>query len=327
MGGLVLGLALVAAACSPGASTAPTTGATQQPGATTTATTAALSGEIAVGGSSTVLLISEAVSEEFQIANPGVTAPVATDGTGGGFERFCKGELDVTGASRPISADDEDEIPVCTTNNIEYVEMQVALDGLSVIVDAGNTFADCFTLAELKTIYGPDSPETLTWADVRAGWPAEKVNRFAADADSGTFDFFTAEVNGEEGAATQHATPYSNDNDAVTGVNGDIYAVAYFGYGYVVPNQDKIKAVPIDGGTGCIAPSPETILDGTYAPLSRPLFAYGNVAEAKSRPELAAYLRYYLENTNVLSPEVGYVAVPDDILATEKAELEAALGG
>ncbi len=328
VGALVIGAAFVAAACGPGtSSSAPTTG----PGVTTApvtpppATTAALSGEVEVGGSSTVFLISEAVSEEFQLANPGVNAPVAIDGTGGGFERFCKGELDVTGASRAIREDDEDEIPVCTANNIEYVELQVALDGLSVIVDINNTFADCFTVDELKMIYEPTSPEGLTWADVRAGWPAEPVNRFSPDPDSGTFDFFTAEINGEEGAGTDLSTPYSIDTEAVTGVSGDVHAIAYFGYGYLSGNEDKVKPVPIDGGSGCVAPSPETVLDGTYTPLARPLFIYPNIGEAKTRPELAAYLHFYMDNTTALSPEVGFVEMPADLLATEQAELDAAL--
>lgn len=326
-GVLLMGLALAAAACGPsGSSSAPTTaGSTAGPATPPAASTAALSGEVEVGGSSTVFLISEAVSEEFQLANSGVTAPVAIDGTGGGFERFCQGELDVTGASRAIKSDDEDEIPVCTANNIEYLELQVALDGISVIVDIANSFADCFTVDELRTIYAPDSPEGLTWSDVRAGWPAEPVNRFSPDAESGTFDFFTAEINGEEGAGTSLATPYSLDTEAVTGVSGDQYAIAYFGHGYVEPNADKIRAVPVDGGSGCIEPTNESILDGTYAPLSRPLFIYPNIGEAKTRPELAAYIHFYMDNTNVLSPEVGFVAMPDDLLATEQAELDGAL--
>ena len=288
---------------------------------------AALSGTVTIDGSSTVFPITAAVAEDFQIANTGVQVPVALSGTGGGFKKFCAGETDINDASRPIKADDEGEGLACTTNNIEFVELQVAIDGLTVVVNPENTFATCLTIEELAKIYGPDSPENLMWSDVRADFPAEPVNRFMPGADSGTFDYFTEVINGEVDAATQFATQSEDDNVLVTGVAGDVNAIGFFGYAYFVENQDKLKALEVDGGAGCIAPTEATINDNSYAPLSRPLFIYPDVGKAKERPELKAFVDFYLANTNTLSAEVGYVALPADLLAAEQAEWEAAVGG
>jgi phosphate transport system substrate-binding protein len=286
-----------------------------------------LTGTVNIDGSSSVFPITEAVAEEFQIANPGVQVPVAFSGTGGGFKKFCVGETDLNDASRPIKAEDEGEGLACTTNGIDWVELQVAIDGLTVVVNPANDFATCLTVEELAKIYGPDSPENILWSDVRADFPANPVVRFMPGADSGTFDYFTEEINGETDAATRFATQSEDDNVLVTGVGGDTNAIAFFGYAYFEENQDKLKAVEIDGGDGCVAPTPETINDGSYTPLSRPLFIYPNVGEAKTRPELAAFVDFYLANTNTLSAEVGYIALPDDVLAAEKAEWATALGG
>ena len=286
-----------------------------------------LAGTVTIDGSSTVYPITEAVAEEFQLANPGVQVPTSLSGTGGGFKKFCVGEIDINDASRPIKADDEGEGLACKTNGIEYVELQVAIDGLTVVVNPANDFATCLTVEELAKIYGPDSPKELKWSDVRAGFPDDVVNRYMPGADSGTFDYFTEEINGETDAATTFATQSEDDNVLVTGVAGDVNAIAFFGYAYFVENQDKLKAVEVDGGAGCIAPTETTINDNSYAPLSRPLFIYPDVGKAKERPELKAFVDFYLENTNALSAEVGYIALPDDLLAAEKAEWAAAVGG
>jgi phosphate transport system substrate-binding protein len=316
IGAFALAAALAIAACSSG------TGATTAPSAAPS-----LSGTVTIDGSSTVFPITAAVAEDFQIANPGVQVPTALSGTGGGFKKFCTGEIDINDASRPIKADDEGEGKACTANNIEYVELQVAIDGLTVVVNPGNAFATCLTVGELAKIYGPDSPQNLTWKDVRADFPAEPVNRFMPGADSGTFDYFTEEINGEVDAATQFATQSEDDNVLVTGVAGDVNAISFFGYAYYVENTDKLKALEVDGGSGCTAPTDATINDGSYAPLSRPLFIYPDVGKANERPELKAFVDYYLENTAALSAEVGYVAMPADLLQTERDEWAAAVGG
>ena len=214
-----------------------------------------------------------------------------------------------------------------TTNSIDFVELQIAIDGLTVVVNPANDFATCLTTAELKAIYGPDSKENLLWSDVRAGFPAEPVERFMPGADSGTFDYFTETINGETDAATTFATQSEDDNTLVTGVAGDEHAIAFFGYAYFKENQDKLKSVGVDGGSGCVQPTDETINGGTYKPLSRPLFIYPNVDEAKARPELKAFVDYYLANANASATEVGYIAEPADVLAAEVAEWDAAVGG
>jgi phosphate transport system substrate-binding protein len=304
---------------SDGASTAAASGAAEAP--------ANLSGTVTIDGSSTVYPITEAVAEEFQLANSGVQVSAAFSGTGGGFKLFCVGDTDINDASRPIKADDEGEGLACEANGIEHVELQVAIDGLTVVVNPENTFATCLTVEELARIYGPDSPQNLLWNDVRADFPAEPVNRFMPGADSGTFDYFTEVINGEVDAATQFATPSEDDNVLVTGVAGDVNAIAFFGYAYFVENSDSVRAVQVDGGDGCVEPTDESINTNTYTPLSRPLFIYPDVGKAKERPELKAFVDFYLDNSQALSAEVGYVALPDELLQAEKDEWAAAVGG
>jgi phosphate transport system substrate-binding protein len=308
-------------------STAASAGANQSPATSTEPSAADLSGSVEVDGSSTVYPITEAVAEDFQKANGGVQVTAKFAGTGGGFKRFCKGETDINDASRPIKKDDDGEGKACTANGIEYVELQVAIDGLTVVVNPANTFATCLTVDELKKIYGPDSPQDLKWSDVRAGFPTEPVKRFMPGADSGTFDYFTEVINGKVDSATQNATQSEDDNVLVTGVAGDVNAISFFGYAYYVENTDKLKALEIDSGTGCVAPSEATINDGSYKPLSRPLFIYPDIKKAKARPELKAFVDFYLANTNTLSAEVGYVALPDDLLKKSTDAWVAAIGG
>ncbi len=333
LGALALLTAIAFSACSGGgASPAPSEAAPTEAAPTEAAPTqaaAALSGTVTIDGSSTVYPITEAVAEEFQLANSGVQVPTSLSGTGGGFKKFCVGETDINDASRPIKAEDEGEGLACKANGIEYVQLQIAIDGLTVVVNPDNTFATCLTVEELSAIYGPESSQNLLWSDVRAGFPAEPVNRFMPGADSGTFDYFTEAINGETDAATQFATQSEDDNVLVTGVAGDVNAISFFGYAYYVENTDKLKAVEVDGGSsfGCVAPTEATINDNTYAPLSRPLFIYPDVGKAKARPELKAFVDFYLENTTTLAAEVGYVAMPADLLQAEKDEWAAAVGG
>jgi phosphate transport system substrate-binding protein len=299
-----------------------------------------LRGEIAIDGSSTVYPITAAVAEEFQIENPGVKVTVAFSGTGGGFKKFCSDGADATDAndaSRPIktsdkpgadgqlgTADDElSEATLCKNAGVDPVELKVAFDGLSVVVNPANGFVDCLTTAELKAIWDQDST-VKTWADVRAGWPARDIELFGPGADSGTFDYFTEVINGEAKRSRSNYTPSEDDNALVQGVANDSNGLGYFGFAYFEENADILKLVPIDAGKGCVAPSLETIKDGSYAPLSRPLFVYPS-RQALARPEIAAFFTYYLDNANQYVDEVGYVELPADELAASKAALEAAL--
>jgi phosphate transport system substrate-binding protein len=320
LGAFALAATLALGACSG-------TGSTASPSAGASDATGDLSGTITIDGSSTVYPITEAVAEEFQIANPGVQVPTAFSGTGGGFKKFCNGETDINDASRPIKEDDDAEGVACAGNGIEWVELQVAIDGLTVVVNPANEFATCLTVEELATIYGPDSPEQLLWSDVRADFPAEQVVRYMPGADSGTFDYFTEEINGELDAATRFAEQSEDDNQLVTGVAGDVNAIGFFGYAYFVENQDSLKAIEVDGGSGCVAPTEQTINDNSYSPLSRPIFIYPDVGKAQERPELNAFVEFYLENTNTLSAEVGYIPMPDELLQAEKDEWATAVGG
>ena len=304
-----------------GASGAPSTAASDAPSG------AAVTGTIVIDGSSTVLPISEAAAEDFNAANPGVDLSVKESGTGGGFTKFCAGETDINDASRPIKEDDAKEGTACKANDVTYVQLQVAIDGLTVVVNPANTFATCMTLEQLKTIYGPDSPENLTWNQVDPSWPNQPVVRSMPGADSGTFDYFTEVVNGEVDASTTHAQQSEDDNVLVSTVAGDPNAISYFGYAYYLQNNTKVKAVQIDGGTGCIEPTPTTIGDGTYAPLSRPLFIYPNTTKAKESPALYEFVNFYLANAAALAtePTIGYVAVPDAIAAQQLANWNSAV--
>ena len=265
-GGFILAASLVAAACSGGgATTAPATGgpATQGPGATA----AALTGKITIDGSSTVYPVTQAVAEDFHAANPGVQLTVGFAGTGGGFKKFCNKETDMNDASRKIkttdTADAKSEGTLCQEAGVEYLELGIATDALSVVVSNSNTFIDCITTAQLKMIW--DEGSTVTkWSDVDPTWPAEPLALFGPGADSGTFDYFTEVINGTAKKSRSDYTPSEDDNALVTGVAGNQYALGYFGYSYLEENLDKIHALKVDSGGGCIAPSSETVNGGTY---------------------------------------------------------------
>ncbi len=272
---------------------------------------------IAIDGSSTVFPISEAVAEEFQLANPGIFVTVGVSGTGGGFKKFCAGEIDITDASRPIK---QSEVEACDKGGIEYIELVIAYDGLSIVVNPGDYFVDCLTVEELRQIWEPESTVSK-WSDVRPAWPDEEIFLAGADTDSGSFDYFTETVTGESGASRSDYTASADDNVLVKAVSGQKGALAYFGYAYYTENKNKLKVVPIDGGGGCITPSVETITTGEY-PLSRPLFIYVNV-ESLKRPEVSAFVTYYLESSKPLVEDVGYVAIS----STEKDEMIERLAG
>lgn len=273
----------------------------------------ALSGSIAADGSSTVAPISEALAEEFQIANSGVRVTVGTSGTGGGFKKFLNKETDISNASRPIK---DSELELAETNGVDFVELPIAFDGLTVVVNPQNDWVDHLTIEELNKIFAPDSKVKM-WSEVRAGWPAEAIKIFSPGADSGTFDYFTEVVNDEAGASRQDGISFSeDDNVLVTGVAGERGAIGYFGYAYFEENHDKLKAVPIvNPATGvAVTPSFDSIQDGSYAPLSRPLFIYVR-ADVMSRPEITAFVKYALGSEAAgLVKEVGYVALPQDLL-------------
>ncbi|MBA3875402.1 MAG: hypothetical protein C0498_00460 [Anaerolinea sp.] len=336
--GTVIALAACGGGASPGSATSPS--ASSEPGASDAPSSAPLAGEITIDGSSTVYPISAAVAEEFQIENPGVKVTVAFSGTGGGFKKLCASGADATDAndaSRPIKTEDKpgadgqlgttddelSEATICRNVGVDPVELKVAYDGLSVVVNPANTWVDCLTTAELKTIWDQGSTVT-TWADVRAGWPDQTIELFGPGADSGTFDYFTEVINGEAKRSRSDYTPSEDDNALVQGVANDDNGLGYFGFAYYEENQDKLRLVPIDGGGGCISPSIEAIKDGSYAPLSRPLFVYSS-RQALARPEVAAFFTYYLDNVNLFVDEVGYVELPADEIAASRTALEAAL--
>jgi phosphate transport system substrate-binding protein len=281
----------------------------------------ALSGTIDIDGSSTVFPISEAIAEEFGKEASAVNVRVGQSGTGGGFEKFCNGEIDIADASRPI---DDDEKKVCATKNIEYVELKIAIDGLSVVVNRENRFVECLTTNELKEIWKPES-KVRTWKDVRPAWPAEEIKLYGPGADSGTFDYFTEEIVGEKDASRSDYQQSEDDNVLVQGVAGDTYALGYFGYAYYKPNSEKLRAVGIDSGDGCVVPSDETIKAGGYTPLSRPLYFYVS-KESLAREESRAFVEFYLDNVDVVLADVGYIPLPADELEASKKTLANATG-
>lgn len=264
-------------------------------------TATGLTGEIRIDGSSTVFPVTEAVAEEFIGLNPDMQIPVGVSGTGGGFKKFIAGELDITNASRPIK---DEEAAAAKAAGIEYLELTVAFDGLSVIVNKDNTWVNNLTTEELEMIWAPDS-KVQTWKDVNPSWPDEKIKLYAPGTDSGTFDYFTEEINGESGAIRQDFTGSEDDNVLVQGIAGDKNAIGFFGYAYYEENQDKLKVVTINN----IKPTPATIEDGTYTPLSRPLFIYVNKASLENEA-VVEFLKFYLENAAQLATEVGYIQLP-----------------
>lgn len=276
-----------------------------------------LSGTIRIDGSSTVYPISQAVAEEFMYEYPEVNVTVGFSGTGGGFKKSTAGEIDISNASRPIK---EEELAMAEQNGIEFIELQVAIDGLSVVVNPANDFVDYLTVDELKKIWEPNSTVKY-WSDVRPEWPQEEIKLYGPGPDSGTFDYFTEAVVGESGASRADYTASEDDNVLVIGVAGDKYSLGYFGYAYYEANKDKIKAVPIDGGNGPVEPTAENINQGAYTPLSRPVYIYVNKEYYETRPEVKTFVQYYMDIVSDIAQEVGYIPLPEDVLAEQKAKL------
>ncbi|WP_199178321.1 PstS family phosphate ABC transporter substrate-binding protein [Mycobacterium hubeiense] len=278
----------------------------------------AVSGAVIVDGSSTVEPLSSAAAELFMEENPDVNVTVGTSGTGGGFEKFCAGETDISDASRPIK---ESEIEKCKQNNIQFSQLTVANDALSVVVNPQNDWATCLTVEQLKKMWEPNSTVN-NWNQVDPAFPNEPLKLFGAGSDSGTFDYFTEAINGEEGASRTDYNPTEDDNVTIQGVSATKGALGYFGYSYLEENADKVKGVQIDGGDGCVAPSVETAQDGTYKPLSRPLFIYISDAALK-KPQVVKFADFYLENNKEIVEAAKFIPLTDEQLQTAKDELAA----
>ena len=270
---------------------------------------------ITVDGSSTVFPIAEAVAEEFGKANPNVRTPtVGISGTGGGFQKFCRGETDISNASRPIRPA---EIEACKTAGIEYVEVPIAYDGLAIVVNPKNAWATTITVGELKTLWSPDAQGKVTrWNQVRASWPNREIHLFGAGVDSGTYDYFTEATVGKEGASRGDFTSSEDDNVIVQGVASDELALGFLPLAYVEANREKLKIVPVDdgkadNGAGPITPSAQTVRDGTYQPLSRPLFVYVS-RKAADRPEVQQFVTMFFDRADLVK-EVGYIELTPQI--------------
>ena len=264
-------------------------------------------------GSSTVFPVTEAMAEEFQKANRSIRVVVGNSGTGGGFKKFCRGETDISNASRPIRKVEADE---CKKNGVEYIELPIALDALAVMVNPKNTWANELTVAELKKIWEPEAQgKIMNWNQVRAGFPDRPLRLYGAGVDSGTYDYFTAAIVGKEHSSRGDFTASEDDNVLVQGIAGDINALGFFGLAYYHENEKKLKGVAVklnDQATG-VRPSFDTAKDGSYQPLSRPIFIYASKKGVETKPEVSAFVEFYLNKKNAASliKEVGYVPLPD----------------
>ena len=289
---------------------------------TGTAPASDLSGRILVDGSSTVGPYTTAAAERFRGVHPDVQITVGVSGTGGGFERFCAGETDVSNASRAI---EDDEKAACADKGIAYVEFQVANDALTVVVNPENDWVDCLTVEQLKKIWDAGS-KVKTWKDLDPSFPDVQMKLYGAGTDSGTFDYFTGAINGEEGRSRSDYAATEDDNVTVQGVAGDKGALGYFGLSYYEQNKDRLKALEIDDGDGCVAPSIETAQNGTYKPLSRPLYIYAKKSSFE-RPEVHAFIEFILDNEQEIAEAAQFVPLTDEQLTKAKADLAAATVG
>ncbi len=279
---------------------------------------------VKVDGSSTVFPITEAVAEQFKKEKPGVQVTVGISGTGGGFKKFCSGEIDVVDASRPIKSV---EVEACQKSAVEYVELPVAYDGIAIVVNPKNDWATSITTEELKKLWEPAAQNTIKkWSQVRAGWPDEEIHLYGAGVDSGTYDYFTEAIVHKEHASRGDYTGSEDDNVLVQGISNDRLALGFFGIAYFEENKEKLRAVPVDdgkpdNGAGPIAASADSVRDGTYQPLSRPVFIYVS-KKSLDRPEVLAFTKFYLTHAPKLVPEVGYVALPQRAyeLAAERVD-------
>lgn len=283
-------------------------------------TAAAADKIIKIDGSSTVYPITEAVAEEFQ-RSKGVKVTVGESGTGGGFKKFCRGETDISDASRPISLK---EMDACKEAGVQFIELPIAYDALTVVVNSKNDWVKQITVAELKKIWEPGS-KVKNWKEVNATYPDKPLNLYGPGTASGTFDYFTEAINGKAKASRTDYTPSEDDNVLVQGAVGNIGSMAYFGLAYYIENADKLRAVPVvaKDSTKAVLPSEATVMDGTYQPLSRPLFIYVNATSAAFKPEVKAFINYYLENAPQLVKEVKYVPLPKEDYEAVKTHFKA----
>jgi phosphate transport system substrate-binding protein len=291
---------------------------------TTDSALAELRGEVRIDGSSTVFPITEAAARGFREQAPGVDLSLGVSGTGGGFARFCAGEIDISGASRPIKSSEEE---ACTANGIDFIELPIAYDGISVVVSAGNDWVECVTVAELGRMWAPAAEGLITsWSAIRPTWPDRPLLLRGPGPDSGTYDYFTAATVGEEGVSRSDFIASEDDYLIAQDVVENPDALGFFGYAYLVEYGDLLRGVAIDNGAGCIAPSTQTIVDGSYQPLSRPIFLYVR-PDALDRPEVAAFLAFYLRDATALVEQVRYVPLPPRAYTLAASRLERRLTG
>ena len=287
-------------------------------------TASGLSGNIQIDGSSTVAPLSEAAAELFQQENPDVQVSVGTSGTGGGFEKFCAGEIDISDASRPI--DPDEEVRVCEENGVEFEEVTVANDALTVVVNPQNPVT-CMTVDQLASVWGPDA-KIRSWGDIEDldAEFGEDLTLYGPGTDSGTFDYFTEAINGEEGVQTKDYNNVGEDDNAtVNGVSGDVGGMGYFGFSFFEENADTLKALEVDGGEGCVAPSLETVQDGSYQPLGRGLFIYPS-AEALDREEVRAFVTFYIENQEAITEAAGFIPMTEEQTAESQEKVDGLAG-
>lgn len=273
-------------------------------------------GRIEIDGSSTVFPITAAIAEEYSRTFPDSKITISISGTGAGFKKVAAGDIDINNASRPIN---EEEQAAAHRNGIELHPISVALDGLTVVVNPMNDFVDSLTVDELTAIWEQGS-SIKYWDDIRPEWPHERIKLYAPSVDSGTFDYFNETITG--GSSRHDVQASSDDNVLVIGVSGDPYALGYFGFAYYEENKDKLRAVPIDGGNGPVTPSTETIQNGAYEPLSRPVYLYVNATSYKAKESIRTFVEYYLDHVSGIAPEVGFVTLPEHVLEEEKIKLQ-----
>jgi phosphate transport system substrate-binding protein len=278
-----------------------------------------LTGTVTIDGSSTVAPLMEAAADLYGAVEPGVDVTVGTSGPGGGFEKFCAGETDISNASRGIK---DEEAAACAEAGIEFTEIIIANDGLSVVVNPENDWVACLTVEQLNKIWAPESEgAVMSWKDVDASFPDEKLSLFGPGTDSGTFDYFTKEINGEEGASRTDFSPSEDDNVLVSGVSAEKGGLGYFGLSYAEANADVVKLVPVDSGAGCVTPSTETVLDGTYTPLSRPLFIYVSNTAYAENAAVASFVDFLVANETEAAAASGFIGLSADQLAVANEEL------
>ena len=300
---LIVSLAIVAIACG------------EKKDQKKTSETSSMSGTIKVDGSSTVFPITEAVAEEFRSVQPEVKVTIGVSGTGGGFKKFSRGETNLSNASRPIK---DKEKAACAENNINYLELEVAYDGLAVLVNPENDWVDNFTVEELRKIWEPAAQGVIMkWNQIRPEWPNEEIHLFGPRVASGTYDYFTEAIVGKSGSSRGDFTASEDDHVLVQGIAGDKYSLGFFGLAYYSENKDKLTLIGVNNGEEVVKPTLETVSNGTYSPLSRPLFIYVNSTSVKSN-EVIEFVNFYIDNAAELSTDVGYIPLPAENYALQK---------